>query len=377
MAAAGACDETNPQQSAYVQAVIFNPANSQISVYNPLVITAGTQPAAAPVVPVLPAGAIVALYFGYNGGTLLQSAANPQTLTENNCVNGTPGSPFGQVSWCNAPAFINAVNAAIARGKLTVPPLGTGHDGRTCPTTRDYSVVDQDQSDNVPVSFLLTASGQVAQNTTTNVKRFAGATSEINPGDNALLDYFILPALGCTPWTVPDLADPGTTKPAQILNELSARMRQPAPVALMPDLDPMTEVLGAANLTKDNAYRTGVDQRLAHTLLQADTARYCRQMLRIAPARLALDQPYLEKFPSLAPGAASNTFTFLVQRFVASYQILTCESLTGIADPVSFAINSAGVAVSATINVKAVNAVIDELSGSVVTDNADDNDNAQ
>lgn len=369
---AGACSETNGAQSAYVQAVIFDPATSQISVYNPLVITAGTQPAAAPVVPTLPRDAIVALYFGYNGGTLLQTAENPDTLTASDCVNGTPGSPFTQVSWCNAPAFLDAVNAAIEDGKLTVPPLGTAKDGQTCPTTRDFSVVDQDQSDNVPVSFLLTSSGQVAQNTTANVKRFPTATPEVNPGDNALLDNFILPAIGCTPWTVPDLADPGTSKPAQILNELSARTNQATPVAVMPDLDPMTEVDAAANLTKDNAYRTGVDQPLASSVLWADTARYCRQMLRIGPSRIALDEPFTQEFPSLAPAAANNTFTFLVQRFVASYQILTCQSLIGIADPVSFTTNTAGVAVTGVINTAAVQAAIKQLSGSAQSDNADD-----
>jgi hypothetical protein len=50
-------------------------------------------------------------------------------------------------------------------------------------------------------------------------------------------------------------------------------------------------------------------------LFWADTARYCRQMLRIGPARLALDQQYVSKVASLAPAAATNTFTFLVQRF--------------------------------------------------------------
>ena len=39
---------------AFVQATILNPRNGQLSVYEPLVITQGTQPAVAPVLPRLP-----------------------------------------------------------------------------------------------------------------------------------------------------------------------------------------------------------------------------------------------------------------------------------------------------------------------------------
>jgi hypothetical protein len=58
-AADGACNEANPNQSAFVQADILNPATGQISTYEPLVIDQGTTPAAAPVVPQLPANAVV------------------------------------------------------------------------------------------------------------------------------------------------------------------------------------------------------------------------------------------------------------------------------------------------------------------------------
>jgi hypothetical protein len=53
-----------------VQGAVINPATGQISVYNPLVIDQGTTPAAAPTVPTLPAGGIVAVWFGFNGNTL-------------------------------------------------------------------------------------------------------------------------------------------------------------------------------------------------------------------------------------------------------------------------------------------------------------------
>ena len=55
---------------AFVQATILNPATGALSTYEPLVITQGTQPAAKPVVPTLPAGAVVTVDFGFNGTNL-------------------------------------------------------------------------------------------------------------------------------------------------------------------------------------------------------------------------------------------------------------------------------------------------------------------
>ena len=55
----GPCNEANTAQSAFVEAAVFDPATSQISIYHPLVIDSGTKPAIAPVVPSLPANAIV------------------------------------------------------------------------------------------------------------------------------------------------------------------------------------------------------------------------------------------------------------------------------------------------------------------------------
>src|SRR5205823_2137912 len=61
------CHENNPTQAAFVQAAVLDPATGQISIYDPLVIDRGTQPAAAPVVPTLPAQAVVAVWVGFNG----------------------------------------------------------------------------------------------------------------------------------------------------------------------------------------------------------------------------------------------------------------------------------------------------------------------
>lgn len=357
--AAGDCHEANTSQSAFVQAAVLDPASGQISVYNPLVVDQGATPAAPPVIPALPANAIVALWFGYNGGTLTLEGADG-VLAGASCVNGADGGNFGQFAYCNAPAFFKAAHRAIRSGRLTIPPLGIAADGRPCPTVRDFLVVDQDQSDNLPISYLVTDSG-MAQKTQANLAQFPSATSLGNPSDNRLLDVALDGALGCTPWKVADLADPGQLVPALPLNELQARARQGSPVALVPLGDPMVLNSGTPDLTKVNAYRRGVDQPQVGYNFQADTARYCRHMLRIAPARMVQDQALLmpdathpTRGLSPDPAAADTLFTFLAQRFVASYDILGCASLVNLPDPISVTTNAQGVTTGASIDAAAI-----------------------
>jgi len=94
----GPCNESNRAQAAFVQSAVIDPATGQISIYNPLVIDQGTQPAAAPVVAQLPANGVVALWFGSNGNNLtLQSTKG--SLIQSRCVNGGNGSIFGQFAY--------------------------------------------------------------------------------------------------------------------------------------------------------------------------------------------------------------------------------------------------------------------------------------
>jgi hypothetical protein len=152
-AANGPCHELDPNQSAFVQAAILDPATGHLSIYNPLVIDEGTAPALFPDVPILPLNAVVGIWFGYNGNNLtLRPTVG--ALADNSCVNGVPGSVFGQFAYCNAPAFFSAAHVAINAGKLTIPPLGTALDTRPCPSTRDFMVIDQDPSDNVTTTYL-------------------------------------------------------------------------------------------------------------------------------------------------------------------------------------------------------------------------------
>jgi hypothetical protein len=370
---AGDCHEANTDQSAFVEAAVLDPATGQISIYSPLVLDQGATPAMPPVVPVLPPNAIVALWFGYNGDTLtLQSGDG--VLAGAACVNGLDGENFGQFAYCNAPAFFKAAHRAFRRGQLGIPPLGTAIDGRPCPSVRDFFAVDQDQSDNLPTSYLMISANdgtiQMAQKTQANLGMFPGATTLGNPSDNRLVDVALDGALGCTPWKAPDLADPGQKVPALPLNELQARAWQRSPVALVPTGDPMVLHHGNKNLRKLNLYRRGVDQPQVGYAFQADTARYCRHMLRIAPARMLQDQALLmpdathpTRGLSPDPGAADSLYTFLAQRFVASYDILSCAYLLHIPDPISLTINAEGVTTAASIDPAALRRSRQTLSG--------------
>jgi len=148
------CSMAVATQQAFAEAAIFDPATNVVSIYHPLIINAGTQPAAAPVVPVIPAGATVALWFGFNGAVLKLVDANgldtnnSPILKAANCVNGLAGvqnDVFGQVSWCNSQQFF----AAAAAGNIAIPPLGVDSNGAPCPTSRSFEVTDACPSDNV------------------------------------------------------------------------------------------------------------------------------------------------------------------------------------------------------------------------------------
>jgi hypothetical protein len=366
----GACHESNKVQSAFVQAAIFDPATSTISMYNPLVIDKGSTAAIAPLVPKLPANAIVAIWFGYNGGNLTLAPSQGDDLANSSCVNGSGGSVFGQYAYCNAPAFFKAANAAITAGRLTVPALGTAKDGRPCPTVRDFFVVDQDQSDNVQTQYLLTRGGKIAQFNAANMAALVSGTVLTNGSDNRLASVALDGALGCSAWKVPDLTNPGTSAPSLATDELSARVNQATPVAQIPAGDPMAQVDGNSSRTKVNLYRAGVDQSFAQSLNDADTARYCREIMRSAPARIfnTTTRGFLVNAASPDAGAANSLFTFLAQRLVAAYGLLDCRSLIGQSLPITLTTNSAGVTTNATVSVPALKSAVLALSASHASD---------
>jgi hypothetical protein len=348
------CQMSNADLQAYVEADIINPRTGSIKVYNPLVITEGTQPAARPVPPRVPRGDVVGIMFGFNGDNLMLTGTG-NSLQQGNCVNGLGQSLFTQVAYCNSPAFYRAANRDITRGLLKIPPLGTGNDGQTCPTVRDFAVVDQDQSDNVVTTYLLTSSGQTAQDSPGNAAALGGATPINNGSDNALVNKFMDPALGCTPYEFHDKTMPGKMSGSQITDELLAAADQAVPVALVPLNDPMTQVNGHNNVTKTNLYRAGVDQPMVGQAQTPDTPRnYCKDMMQIGMARIALDEKQFSNFASPVPDTGSNLFTFMAARLSASFGNLGCGALLNAPNPVKLTLDANGVATAASFSPLAI-----------------------
>jgi hypothetical protein len=311
--AAGPCHEADPDQSAFVEAAVFDPATHALSIYHPLVVDRNDQPAAPPVPVTLPAGAVVGIWFGFNGGTL--TLAGPGA---GDCVNGLPGSPFGQFAYCNAAGLFSAATADPTF-QASIPQLGTSpKDGLPCPTSRDFSVVDQDQSDNLATVYRV-IDGRMAQVTPTTA---ALGTKLTNGSDEGLVARFIAPALGCRPFTAPDLTDGGTPTPALALNELSAAAHQGNPAALVPTSDPMVQVDGAPSVRKTDLYRAGVGQPALPT---GQTPReYCRHLLTLAPARLTTDAAFLAATAAPTPDSP-NLLAFLQDRLANTLQELGCQ----------------------------------------------------
>src|ERR1700733_6577094 len=149
------CSEATGTEQAFVEATILSP-NGTLQVYNPLVIDAGATPAAAPVVPTIPRGSQVIIDVGFNGTNLLLEGRGAR---QGNCVDALGQSVIGQVSACNAVNFSRLADFEIGTGRLQVPVRGNANDGQACMTVRDFAMVDQDQSDNVITSYLMTAHG--------------------------------------------------------------------------------------------------------------------------------------------------------------------------------------------------------------------------
>ena len=372
--AASGCNMANAAAlGAFVQATILNPATGALSVYEPLVITQGTTPAAAPVVPALPAGAIVTIDVGFNGTNLTQVGATPTALRQGRCVNGLNGSVFGQVSFCNGAGFFRAAFRAEAAGLLTVPATGTATKaaGVACPTTRSFTMIDQDQSDNVTSIYLLNGNGQTAQMNAANLAAMANATKLVNGSDNALISDFLDPTLGCTAFTAPDLSQGGTPSTSQALNELSAAKNQTAPIALVPENDEMTLVNNAFSATKTNLYRAQVGQAPVSAANDAadSPANYCQNMVNVQTPFLNANQTLLATGTSPVPAVGNNLLTFLANRLNMSFTNLNCQNF-GLTNPVTVTLDGNGVATAATFNTAQQTATAATAAGTGATGTA-------
>jgi len=383
------CDETDPnaESAVFVQAAIYDLGKTLcgqvICLYNPVVVNAGTSPSGSITNPApngLPADAVVALWFGGDGGTVTLAGPGATSGAPNYC---STGASMGQFAYCNAKAFFAAVNPKIADGTIVVPQLGVSpKDHQACPSVRSFSIVDQDQSDNQTTWYLIVpgSPATIAQFNPLNVTAYGdngmGSSASIlqNPSDEWLDANFVAGALGCTPflegvtalngsnqkvgtpWEFPDLTQPMTVSaasssatpsytpvvttyvyiPSLVANELQAAKWQTGPIALIPLGDPFAQAdgLGNTNLQNVNNYRDGVDQTEAATVLQASTATYCTNLRNVGPTKLLADQTYLKAVASPLP-VGDSLFTTLAGRMMASYVNLNCQSLINQPNPIT------------------------------------------
>lgn len=351
------CTEENANTQAFVEATVLDPATGHLSAYDPLVVDKGDKPAVAPVVPSLPNNAVVGIWVGSNTNVDLPAGVQ-------GCTDGVD-SVFSQQAYCNAPQFFQAVNTAVGQKRLAVPPIGTASDGQPCPTSRSFSVVDQDQSDNTETHYLV-AHNHVAQDTTANRANLNKAQTAFNGSDEGVVVPPMDAALGCKVWKVPDLADGKQTIGTGSLNEIQAAAFQGQPIATVPAADDFVlnpAPNGAQDLNKLNLYRQQVDQQPVQSLTQsspgpvsANTTTYCQNLLQVGLPRIAHDQAALQNQPSPFPAMANNLYTFLANRFMATFQdqpgFLHCTALLHVQNPVTVQTNGNGVVVSATINLK-------------------------
>ena len=348
---------------AFVQATIVNTRTGQLSVYDPLVITQGTTAAVAPTVPTLPRNYVATIDFGFNGTVLTQVGATANALRRGNCVNGQAGSPFGQVSFCNGTNFFNEAFLLEREGRLTVPSEGTSAKivasggqlgtGQDCPVVRNFDMIDQDQSDNVTSQYLLNpATGQTAQDTTSNAANLASDTVLTNGSDNALIDFFLDPTLGCTPFMAPNLGNNNQPATSQALDELLAAKNPPAITALVPENDEMTlDGNGNLDATKTNMYRVEVGQAPVSDQNNRNNspAMYCQNMVNIQTPFLAANQTLLATDTSPVPAVGNNLFTFMANRLNMSFTNLGCQNF-GLTNPVMVTLDGNGAATAATFN---------------------------
>jgi hypothetical protein len=358
------CEMSNAAAlGAFVQATILNTRTGQLYVYDPLVITQGTTPAVAPTVPVLPRHYIATIDFGFNGTDLFQVGATGNALAQGDCTNGQQGSIFGQVSFCNGINFFREADWLEAEHKLVVPSegrsskivasggsLGTGRD---CPVTHNFDMVDQDPSDNVTTEYLLNpATGQTAQDTTSNAGNIAGSTLLLNGSDNTLLDLFMDPVLGCTPFQAPDLANNNQPTSSQALDELLAEKNAPRLNGLVPENDEMVlNNAGQFDAAKTNLYREEIGQApISRQNNQASSpAMFCQNMVNIQTPFLQANQTQLATGQAPVTGVGNNLLTFLANRLSMSFTNLGCQNF-GLTNPVTVTLNDQGVAIAASFN---------------------------
>jgi hypothetical protein len=234
-----------------------------------------------------------------------------------------------------------------------VPSGGALGTGRECPTVRNFDMIDQDPSDNVTSKYLLDpATGQTAQDNTANTARMPGAKVLVNGSDNALIDNFLDPALGCTPFMAPDLGNHGTMATSQALDELLAARNRPARAALIPENDAMVLDRGGSwDAAKTDLYRSEIGQAPVDSQTDASSSpqMYCQNMVNIQTPFIAANEKIFAAWPSPVPTVGDTLYTFLANRLAQSFNNLNCANF-GLHQTVTVVTNGAGAATQATLN---------------------------
>ncbi len=361
------CEMSNGGKlGAFVQATILDPATGALSVYEPLVVTQGTKPDTpdrklSP--PVIPADAVVTIDFGFNGKDLVQVGATPTTLADAHCVSGQAGSAFGPTSFCNGANFFTAVRQAEHKGLLKVPSPGTskaivpsGGDlgtGRSCPVISNFEVAGLDPGEGVTATYLLNPlTGQTTQNNATYQGYVAGATLLHGSSADAVLDQYIDPILGCTPFKAPDQSNANVPAFSEALDEIAAGAYQPKAAALVPENDSVVVSNGGdPDPAKTNLYREELGQAPVggQSDKTSDPAMYCQNLVNLQTPFLAANQKLLAAGQSPVSATADNLLTFLASDLSASFTSLGCQQFH-LTNPVTLNRNSAGVAIAATFD---------------------------
>jgi hypothetical protein len=357
------CEMSNGAKTgAFVQATILDPATGALSVYDPLVITRGTKPGMKLKAPVIPADAVMTIGFGFNGRDLVLVGAAPTTLADAHCVGGQAGSAFGRTSFCNGVNFFNAVRQAERRGLLKVPSPGTSNaivpsggnlgTGRSCPVISNFEVASLDPGESVTTTYLLNPlTGQTAQDNPTNQGYLAGATLLHGNSANAVLDQYVDPILGCTPFEAPDLSQGGAPAASEALDEIAADAYQPKTAALVPENDKVVMDGGKSDPAKTDLYREelGLAPVSAAASESSSPAMYCQNLVDIQTPFLAANRKLLATGQSPRTATADNLLTFLASDLSVSFTSLGCQQFH-LTNPVTLKRNRPGVAIAATFN---------------------------
>jgi hypothetical protein len=318
------CEMSNAGKlGAFVQATILDPATGKLSVYEPLVITQGSRPdtpGGKLAVPAIAADAVVTIDFGFNGTDLVLTGATAGA----HCVARS----------CNGAGFFDAVRQAERKGLLKVPSPGTSDaivpsggepgTGRSCPVISGFEVAGLDPGPSVTTTYLLNPlTGQTAQDNTTYQSYIEGSTQLHGNSADVVLDQYVDPILGCTPFEVPDLSSGGVPGLSEALDEIAAAAYPPKTAAAPGQLSP---------------------------------AMYCQNLVDIQTPFLAANQTLLAAGQSPVAVTAGNLLTFLANDLSVSFTRLGCQRFH-LTNPVRLERDSAGVATGASFNTAAQTAL--------------------